>query len=365
MANSFASSVVLYVYDSIKLEKNLTSDDEDIINITSLVEDSSNASCYFSINSSGVHMINLQWIQGLKDMNVGPPSDVCFLICTQPREKSHSTEIIGFSAFEDKVYGTFIVCLLNNGELVTRITNNKSYEIEDSLSLTEIQGQEISNVYSSPLRRMSFTSSLEEFLKNRCKKSSVLKSDGVDDKLAQQEFYQLLANATSSMRENYIERQTKAMIEMTKRCEILKRHKIQQMTALNNLMEDKSFFGFAESIADKLLSVSTNILSITERIDNVMKFMQSTSSVMSDAELKWKTEVDGMQTSLVHFKRNMEMVKQKAENLNFCKYGTRKSKDDEITLNSNQLLKVKANLKEQNNKIADLVEKMKTISTRI
>ena len=38
MANSFASSVVLYVYDSIKLEKNLTSDDEDIINITSLVE---------------------------------------------------------------------------------------------------------------------------------------------------------------------------------------------------------------------------------------------------------------------------------------------------------------------------------------
>jgi len=365
VANSFASSVVLYVYDSIKLEKNLTSDDEDIINITSLVEDSSNASCYFSINSSGVHMINLQWIQGLKDMNVGPPSDVCFLICTQPREKRHSTEIIGFSAFEDKVYGTFIVCLLNNGELVTRITNNKSYEIEDSLSLTEIQGQEISNVYSSPLRRMSFTSSLEEFLKNRCKKSSVLKSDGVDDKLAQQEFYQLLANATSSMRENYIERQTKAMIEMTKRCEILKRHKIQQMTALNNLMEDKSFFGFAESIADKLLSVSTNILSITERIDNVMKFMQSTSSVMSDAELKWKTEVDGMQTSLVHFKRNMEMVKQKAENLNFCKYGTRKSKDDEITLTSNQLLKVKANLKEQNNKIADLVEKMKTISTRI
>ena len=35
---------------------------------------------------------------------------------------SHSTEIVGFSAVEDKLHGTIIVCLLDTGELVTRIT---------------------------------------------------------------------------------------------------------------------------------------------------------------------------------------------------------------------------------------------------
>ena len=49
------------------------------------------------------------------------------------------------------------------------------------------------------------------------------------------------------------------------RCEVLKKLKIQQMRAVAELADDKTLFDNAEIVAEKLYTVSDNILSITDR----------------------------------------------------------------------------------------------------
>ena len=49
------------------------------------------------------------------------------------------------------------------------------------------------------------------------------------------------------------------------RCEVLEKHKIQQLKALNEMIEDRIFSDNAEVMADKLSTVSERMQTFTER----------------------------------------------------------------------------------------------------
>eukprot|EP00795_Rhopilema_esculentum_P015553 gene15553-6818_t len=291
-------------------------------------------------------------------------SEVKFVLCTCPTEKSDPVPIIGTTVISSFDTGPLVLCLLENGELISRPVGRSN---EGAIESEEMDAK-ISKHVESPLKRLQHAGTFDQYICNILKRENnlpVIKSRDENNKLSQAEFYALLTQATNCLREEYIQKMMKAKSEIKKRCEVLAKHKVQQLNTLEDLSEDEVLSHNAEFLAEKVSIVSENVLLLTTRLDNYIQSIQTSAPILSDAECEWGREVQQMQKRLATLKRHLQAVKQKDEDLRIGKVRHSTSKSDEQQLNRSQLVRVKTNLKEQNNRIAHLVDQVKTVDKRI
>eukprot|EP00112_Aurelia_sp_Birch-Aquarium-sp1_P012926 Seg2723.3 transcript_id=Seg2723.3/GoldUCD/mRNA.D3Y31 product="Nuclear pore complex protein Nup88" protein_id=Seg2723.3/GoldUCD/D3Y31 len=369
----------LYVYETIELDKTLLRSNEEENSTAQeyiqLHQNTAKSDCYFCTSTAGVHLINLSWFIDLKNFSFqGNPLEepnsvaslVHYLVCTRPTAKSSAVRALGISNVAETRSTSQLFCLLENGELIKRPISCEG-DIMDSNKVDENAQDKDLRRFPSPLKRLQAAGSFDEQIKNILRKdhnTPLIKSAVRREELSHEEFYQLLSQATSLLRKENIQKLMKAKNEIKKRCEILGKTKAQQNDELERMIDDHESSQIAQHLAEKISTVAENMQILTSRLDDVVHSVQASSPILSDAERQWSQEVDHIQTKIKELRRYIEVLKQKHENLILGAVRS-KWKGEESQLNSTQLVKVKTNMKDQNNRIAELIDRVKAMDKQV
>eukprot|EP00794_Sanderia_malayensis_P014134 gene14134-15611_t len=380
----------LFVYETVQLELGFvgseqktegSQEDERLNEKLQICKDPSTVYRYFCVSSAGVHMINLPWTKDLEhfflpdtaenqsEWEIASPAEINYILCTKPTENSSPYRILGISTTTDMKDGTSFLCLLDNGELVKRTIG-----IDQDTEAAETWDESFANnsllQLPSPLKRLKAAGSFEDYIKKIIKRNSdapILKAPSVGDQpLSPEEAYELLTQAVGILRKEYIQKFTTASQEIKKRSEILKSHKEQQASDLSSILNDHELSENAEALADKLLTVSEKLVSLTKRLDDVVHAVQSSAPVLSDAEREWQKECVTIQQKAGNLRRCVEGIRNKHENLVLSKVPrSQQNRSSASQANPAQLSKIKVYMQEQNNKIAELVERLRNVDMNL
>ncbi|ESO97745.1 hypothetical protein LOTGIDRAFT_205604 [Lottia gigantea] len=355
----------LYVIESVELELSLTTPQYNTEELSSddftcpvkLQRDPSTYDRYHCSHSAGVHSVALPWAQSLHTF-ISDDNQQCVVehvICTKPLTSSPTAPIQGLSIVTDPSLGITLL-VLTSDYLFTALPLGSKYR---SVALPLVSDA-LSTTVTSPLRKLNrvpFDHHIAKILQ-RTSSNPLLKSSSRTE-VSQQECFQLLSRATQVLREEYIQKQDQARIEIETRARILRDQKKNQNKDLQRLEESRNILrDKAECVSEKLENSQHLQERNLKRLELIMRKIQSRLPMLSDAEKVFSKEIQEISDNIKAFEKNLDQLKKKQE------YQKQKIERDDKSISNNPLLKpnhtthLKEILKEESDEISNLMKKV-------
>ncbi|XP_041349036.1 nucleoporin 88-like [Gigantopelta aegis] len=381
---SFDSSIfqkieepALFVLESVELELSLTTtrveNDEVIGNDFTcpvrLVKDPVNCERYHCCHGAGVHSVVLPWIQSIhkfiSDVDGGcaglPENEECVvehLVCTKPLSASPPAPILGMDIVNDPTELSLkqtLLALTSDMEFVALPLRIKHHS-PSAVLFSDSPGSSV----ESPLRQLyrePFHNHIERILQRNS--SNPLLKSGKKSELSQQECFQLLSRATQVFREEYIQKQSLAHLEIETRVRILQEQKKLQLSDIQSLQESRNILrDKAQGIAEKIETARDEQEKILKRLESVTRKIQSRIPMLSDAEKTMQRELKLIKANLETYQRSLEQVsiKQKYQERQLSQKTLESSKN--IGVDQKQVVQLRVIIKHEGDEISDLMKKV-------
>ncbi|KAK6184474.1 hypothetical protein SNE40_006942 [Patella caerulea] len=364
----------LYVIESVELELSLTTAQHDSNQLieddftcpVKLQKDPSTYDRYHCSHAAGVHTVALPWAHSLNtfasdddEINpVLPENQDCIVehvICTKPLTSSVPSPIQGLSVVTDPSLGVTLLVLSSDYQF-TALPLSSKYRTVSAVLASDSESRGV----KSPLRRLSqepFDYHISKILQ-RTSSNPLLKS-GYGTEVSQQECFQLLSRATQVLREEYIQKQDQARVEIETRAKILTDQKRLQNEDLKRLEESRNILrDQAETIAEKLETCQHSQELILKRLQVIMRKIQSRLPMLSDAEKNYDKELQTMSDNIDGIKKNLEQLKKKQEyQKRQMSFGNNTAVSSPV-LKKNQTTKLKEILQQESDEISELMKKV-------
>ncbi|XP_066492774.1 nuclear pore complex protein Nup88 [Tiliqua scincoides] len=335
---------------------------------------------YHCTHDAGVHSIGLTWINKLQKFLGSDEEDKdslqelgaeqkCFvehILCTKPLPCRQSASIRGFWIVSD-VLGPTMVCITSNYECVTKPLLSAVHPASPPLLCTK----EDLRITASPLRILAESpDSFEKHIQNILRRSSanplLLKASAKDSSPPPEECLQLLSRATQVFRDEYILKQDLAREEIQRRVKLLREQKKKQLEGLGYCREERqSLREMAERLADKYEEAKEKQEDIVNRMKKVLRSFHSQLPVLSDSEKDMRKELQTIQEQLRHLGNAIKQVKMKKDyQQRKMEKGTSPRKSS-INLNACQRKCIQAVLKEEGERIQEMVKQINDIRNHV
>ncbi|KAJ8044244.1 Nuclear pore complex protein Nup88 [Holothuria leucospilota] len=378
-----STSHSLYVYESLELSLTpVLSENEDLDSDISypimLVKDDQSEHCFYCCHGAGLHSISLPWLEKMERFcNIGEPETleeseetegaselqhdqpcvVQHLVCTKPSESCPPAPVLGLSPLVDPLLGSMMVCLSSEGEcFVTPLVSEKKG------SPISLASEKPSEEVISPLRqlmRKPFQQQIKEILQ-RDVSNPILKTS-TKTELTLEESFKLLQRATHILREEYILKQDQAREEIEKRVKILEQQKQQQLADLADCRRMESQIrDHVSELAEMYEDAQDKQEELLQRVGVVLHTLQNQLPILSEAEQGMRTDLMEMEGKLTNLETALSQVKKK---FGYHKRGSVKSPSPSPGLSQSQQTQLKTLLKEENDKISELIAEVKNLTT--
>ncbi|CAF0715754.1 unnamed protein product [Brachionus calyciflorus] len=351
-------NVILYVYETLNAFESSSE-------ILKLAKDPSNSARYFVCHSNGLHSVYLQWLENLRflfetenlnEFSETNMSEVNYLISTNPFHKSDSAnELIGLTIIYDfgKTSRT-LVCLDNQAKVIClnieipNQNNNLNIQYGTKESVSEQQDM-FSNYIASLLKRETNMPVLMAKLENDLADMELLTSSN---------------NIVNLIRNEYIEKQKKVVLEFQKRCKLLKQQeKIQSdtikdiNTKLDSLKTNKENLSLTYK---KILNKQTNL---EERLENVFnRIFQKQCFPLNENEAKIFKELKAIRNNL---REVDEQVTHQKKLFSQKDQGKSVDQDQCMHYDQEEMAQIKNLLRNESEKIKDLIQKVEIVKSTI
>ncbi|RNA02513.1 Nuclear pore complex [Brachionus plicatilis] len=335
---------VLVVYETFNFSENIEN-----VQTIKIFKDPSINSRYFIKHANGLHSVHLKWLreleyafqnENLTDFNEKNLCELNNLISTNPlfQQQSHNF-LLGLTVIYD--FGKTrrsLVCLDNQAKFIC-----KNIEF-----LSEEENDESEN---------KFSSYVVDLLKRDSNMPLILTN--LQCELPEAELKMVSQKIVNLIRNEYIERQKKVVLEFQKRNKILKsREKLQNESIndinnkINKLKENKDNLNHLHQTIAQKQKILEN------RMENVFKRLFTENRIpINDREKKVYFELKTMHDNL---KETQENVLNKTANLNQIK-----EKPQSISYDEQELLQIKKMLKNESEKINELIRKIEILKSTV
>jgi len=384
--------VGLYVYESVELDLTFIPSPADVVEgdgqsgadkITELKLqlDPKRQSSYICMSNGGVHMVALPWVDDLDRFlasgamgdwqDSGRAAAVSYVLCTKPSSNSPSNVPCGCVISRDEDSNTLVTCILSSGEIVCVTIQGSSNDASDLEGILDASRNSHDSLSTSPLRRLRGSGGFDVYIRNLLARNStvpVIRSGGGDKKISADDYYQILTKTTQVLREEYMQKMIIAKIELEKRCSILQTKKKEQMKDVASLDSEmkNDLSSAAVDLGSKLEVCQEKSRDLVDRLEFVLRKIQSSSPVLSDEEREWSKEVSSMQSKLIKLRRYAELVKTKHENMLLREIPIHnKVQKPARSLSSSQAINLRGILKEQDSRITGLVDELQSLSCTV
>ncbi|XP_078081339.1 nucleoporin 88 isoform X1 [Mustelus asterias] len=355
----------LYVFECVELELSLklaTGDEyeqlqSDFSCPIALHKDPLCPTRYHCTHLAGIHSIGLTWVNELEQFLSTDDDDktalqelaaeqkclVEHVLCTKPLPCSPPAPIKGFWIISDLSIGAAMICITDSYECIIRQLLTTTRPISPPLLCSN---PDVGCV-ASPLRNFA-SNSFEQHIRNILRRNTtnplLLRASDVVETPPPEECLQLLSRATQVFREEYILKQALA------REEIIRRKAMREM---------------AEILADKFEDARDNQEDIMTRVKRILHNLNSKLPVLSDSEKDMKKEINCIKEQLEDLGNSVKQVHMKSEYQQMEIHGEGSPRRKNISLNASQKKCIHSVLKEQSDRIAEMVKKINDIRTHV
>uniref|UniRef100_UPI00398F730D nucleoporin 88 isoform X1 n=2 Tax=Pristiophorus japonicus TaxID=55135 RepID=UPI00398F730D len=377
----------LYVFECVELELTLklaTGDDDEQLQSDfscpiTLYKDPLCPTRYHCTHIAGVHSIGLTWVNkleqflstdeddknGLQELAAEQKCIVEHILCTKPLPCSRPAPIKGFWIISDLSLGATMICITDSYECIIRQLLTTTRPVSPPLLCSNPD----TGCVASPLRNFA-SNSFEQHIRNILRRSTtnplLLRASDAEGAPPPQECLQLLSRATQVFREEYILKQALAREEIARRVKLLGSQKKKQQFDLAHCIEEKQMLReMAEVLAEKYEEAKDNQEDIMNRVKGVLRNFNSQLPVLSDSERDMKKELVIIHDQLQDLGSSINQVQMKTE------YQQREIRQEDhprrksITLSASQKKCIYSVLKEQSDRIAEMVKKINDIRTHV
>ncbi|XP_064620195.1 nucleoporin 88-like [Lineus longissimus] len=372
----------LYVYESVELELSLTTVaietdeviEDDFSCPIKLHRDDATSIRYHCSHSAGVHTVILPWIDSLENFCLDPSSPeikfkqtdeaiVEHLVCTKPVATSPPSPIFGLCVVTDTVLGTTLLALTSVYECIALPLLSR-YK-RDAGRLLSVSGS--GKKYQSPMKEIArepFDIHIQNALA-RDASNPLLKTTSKTD-LSPQECFQLLSRSTQIFREEYIQKQELAREDIQRRVRFLREQKkylsneLQKSREARNILTDK-----ARQMADRYDDTYENQRLIVQRVENVLRKVQSRLPVLSDEEKDMHKELKSIEERMKRSKNSLEQIRVKQR---YQRNQILHQQDEEKPkkgMPNKQSTMIKTLLKDEGDQICDMVKNLKLVMSQV
>lgn len=377
----------LYVFECVELELTLklaTGEDDEAqeTDFTCPIRLHRDPLCqhrYHCTHEAGVHSVGLTWFSKLHKFLESDEEDkdslhelaaeqrciVEHILCTRPLFTSLSAPVLGFLIVSDLSLGATMICITSSYECLLLPLLSSIRPASPPL-LCSHPG---AGSASSPLRGLA-DDSFEQHIRNilaRCSTNPlVLRAGDKDTSSPPPECLQLLSRATQVFREEYILKQDMAREEMQRRVKLLTSQKNKQLEDLALCREErKSLREAAERLADKYEDGKYRQEAIMNRVKQVLGSLRSQLPVLSDSEKDMKRELQTISDQLRHLGNTIKQVNMKMEyQRKQIDKGVSPARPT-VSLNAHQRKCVQGVLREQGERIADMMKQIKDLKNHV
>ncbi|XP_067866151.1 nucleoporin 88 isoform X2 [Heterodontus francisci] len=377
----------LYVFECVELELSLklaTGDDDEQLQSDfscpiTLHKDPLCPTRYHCTHLAGVHSIGLTWVNeleqffstddedknGLQELAAEQKCLVEHILCTKPLPRSRPAPIKGFWIISSLSLGTTMICITDSFECIIRQLLTTTRPVSPPLLCSNSDTGSV----ASPLRNFA-SNSFEQHIRNILRRNTtnplLLRASDAEGSPPPQECLQLLSRATQVFREEYILKQALAREEITRRVKLLgSQKKKQQQDLVQCIREKKLLREMAEILAEKYEEAKENQDDFMNRLKSVLRSFNSKLPVLSDSEKDMKKELDCINEQLKDLGSNVKQVHMKSE------YQQREIQQEEsprrksFSLSASQKKCIHSVLKEQSDRIAEMVKKINDIRAHV
>ncbi|GCC44861.1 hypothetical protein chiPu_0029157, partial [Chiloscyllium punctatum] len=181
-----------------------------------------------------------------------------------------------------------------------------------------------------------------------------------------QEYLQLLSRATQVFREEYILKQALAREEITRRVKLLESQKKKQMQDIVQCIAVKKVMReMAEVLADKFEDARDSQDDIMIRVKRILHSLNSKLPVLSDSEKDMKKELKCISEQLEDLGNSVKQVQKKSEYQQREIHEQESPRKKSISLSASQKKCVQSVLKEQSDRITEIVRKINDIRDHV
>ncbi|XP_067864020.1 nucleoporin 88 [Heptranchias perlo] len=377
----------LYVFECVELELTLklaTGDDDEQLQSDfscpiTLHKDPLCPTRYHCTHIAGVHSIGLTWVNkleqflssdeedknGLQELAAEQKCIVEHILCTKPLPCSWPAPIKGFWIISDLSLGATMICITDLYECIIRQLLTTTRPVSPPLLCSNPD----TGCMASPLRNFA-SNSFEQHIRNILHRTTtnplLLRASDTDGAPPPQECLQLLSRATQVFREEYILKQALAREEITRRVKLLGSQKKKQQQDLKQCIEEKKYLReMAEVLADKYEEAVESQEDIMNRVKRVLRNFNSQLPVLSDSERDMKKELNGIHDQLKDLGSSIKQVHIKTEYQQKEIQQGESPRKKSITLSASQKKCIYSVLKEQSERIAEMVKKINDIRTHV
>jgi len=326
----------LYVYETVELEliPTLNHDDDDDANLAeqyfiSIHKDFTMPLRYHCCSPIGIHSIMVTWLHKLalyiSDEDNGGLCNLADLaevesctaehvICTKPTTTATPCLIKGVTIANPGT-GTALVCLTddNHCTVLPLLSAIKTPQIPLLASMKNQEGS--SGLLASPMKKITeqdFESHIRSLLKRETSQP-VIKSSCFDN-VSEKESIQLLTQATSTLRNQYILKQKLASDAISKRVRLLNEQKQQQLEDLQALEQNRCILTEkAENIANAYEDYKETQERILLRLNDLASSMKHGNQILSKAEEDMSKELRSVEERLPRLNNKIKQVKIKKD----------------------------------------------------
>lgn len=373
----------LFVFESVELELSLAShshannnvdpsDEDEYTCPIHLERDPTSDDRYHCIHAAGVHTVVLPWLahyeqfcaedeeEPLPNMSLHDKGIVEHLICTKPLASSPPFPILGLALTNNHLLGSNLIVLTTDMDFLT-IPLSDHYKVSPIIVSAM---QNTSNTAGSPFKELSkepFDEHIAQILQRTMSTPFIKSSKAMQ--ISQEECYMLLIRSTKVFREQYIQKQDLAMEEFKRRINMLRTHRLHQISELENLDCTRiTLRDSTQSLAEKYESCKEHQEQIYNRLKTLIRKVQSRLPILSDAEQEMHKELKEMEAKLKVLEKALKETQRKQQfqdhQMSLHKHEIMASS---LSLNNQSLVQIKEILKDQNEEIADLMKSVKSL----
>ncbi|XP_060704018.1 nucleoporin 88 isoform X1 [Hemiscyllium ocellatum] len=377
----------LYVFECVELELSLklvTGDDieqlqSDFSCPITLHKDPLCPTRYHCTHLAGVHSVGLTWVNELENFFSSDDEDksalqelaaeqkclVEHVLCTKPLPCSPPAPIKGFWIISDLSLGAAMICITDSFECIIRELLTTTRPVSPPLLCSNPD----SSCVASPLRNFA-SGSFEQHIRNILRRTTtnplLLRASDAVGAPPPQECLQLLSRATQVFREEYILKQALAREEITRRVKLLESQKKKQMQDIVQCIGDKKVMReMAEVLADKFEDARDSQDDIMIRVKRILHSLNSKLPVLSDSEKDMKKELKCISEQLEDLGNSVKQVQRKSEYQQREIHEQESPRKKSISLSASQKKCVQSVLKEQSDRITEIVRKINDIRIHV
>ncbi|XP_031549792.1 nucleoporin 88-like [Actinia tenebrosa] len=385
------SDLTLYVHECVELQRSIAGRDVDESSQAShdsveslnscpvqLYRDSASSNQYHCCHPSGVHSIVLPWVRKLESFciedgvegatmfDTDEEAIVYHMVCTTPSTESAPSPVHGLCVINNLILGSSLVCLTDRMECIARPLDLLQRPLAPP-SNTEEEEEDEKNYkgIKSPMRHLLSGSFVEHIRKILTRNTStpLIRAQSTSD-LSQEDRLKIFTEAQQILREEYLQRQNRAKVEIEKRVSILRDQKKKQEQDLDNLRRNRDAVrNKAEELADKIEDVISQDIELSDKLENVCQHIETQIPVISKAEGKMREELETIQLRVNFLQDSLDQIRAKHQHKTRRKSSGSSSGSPVISVK--QQKNIRSVLKNETDTISDLINQVKDLKLQV